>query len=334
MVLYSGEQQGDVTSASSLLKPPNRRSWTSPPGGQPNRLPQVSSVSSWFGQRRAGCYRGHGDQSGAFNTPGFPTWEFRSAPGEPLCSFSSWVSPWSRSGSVQRVCSNGEGQRQALANTTTTGSQVAAAAVRTSDTADSITHTGPQHGSHGSEEAVHYSPSALQRPDTDSAAMLDGIPETAAGPARPSMYNRPRRLSNMSNASRVSSSAGTTGYTTSASRESFESRMRSSSFSSHASFESFESIQSFHSALSANSASPPPSHGWPGPAQLRPPRKKAKPGEQFAALPGEVLELVMAELRKLHLGPGSTSCATCWMRDCCSVMISARKWRKFARAAL
>lgn len=64
------------------------------------------------------------------------------------------------------------------------------------------------------------------------------------------------------------------------------------------------------------------------------PRRKAKPGELFAALPGEVLELILAELHKLHLKPGSNSCETCWMRDCCSVALSARKFLKYAREAL
>lgn len=63
-------------------------------------------------------------------------------------------------------------------------------------------------------------------------------------------------------------------------------------------------------------------------------RKKAQPGEQFAALPGEVLELILEELRRLHFQPGSISCATCWMRDCCSVAVSARKFLKYAREAL
>lgn len=63
-------------------------------------------------------------------------------------------------------------------------------------------------------------------------------------------------------------------------------------------------------------------------------RPKAKPGELLAALPGELLEMILEELKKLHLQPGSDSCATCWMRDCCSVALSARKWYKFARTAL
>ncbi|EAA28896.2 hypothetical protein GE21DRAFT_1653 [Neurospora crassa] len=73
------------------------------------------------------------------------------------------------------------------------------------------------------------------------------------------------------------------------------------------------------------------------PAQIsrpKPPGRKSKPGELFAALPGEVIELILEELRKLHFKPGTNSCATCWMRDCCNIAISARKFLKYAREAL
>ncbi len=47
-----------------------------------------------------------------------------------------------------------------------------------------------------------------------------------------------------------------------------------------------------------------------------------------------MLELILDRLKVAHLEPGSTSCATCWMRDCCSIAVSARKWLKYARVAL
>jgi hypothetical protein len=56
--------------------------------------------------------------------------------------------------------------------------------------------------------------------------------------------------------------------------------------------------------------------------------------ETFAALPVEVLELILEKLKQLHLGAGSTSCTTCWMRDLCNVCLSSRKWAQSARAAL
>lgn len=74
-------------------------------------------------------------------------------------------------------------------------------------------------------------------------------------------------------------------------------------------------------------------HPW-RPAPIKINRRKASPGELFSALPGEVLELILQELRKLHLKPGNNSCETCWMRDCCSVSLSARKFLKYAREAL
>ncbi|KAA8636877.1 hypothetical protein SMACR_00305 [Sordaria macrospora] len=73
------------------------------------------------------------------------------------------------------------------------------------------------------------------------------------------------------------------------------------------------------------------------PAQVsrpKPPRRKSKPGELFAALPGEVIELILEELQNLHFKPGTNSCATCWMRDCCNIAMSARKFLKYAREAL
>jgi hypothetical protein len=61
---------------------------------------------------------------------------------------------------------------------------------------------------------------------------------------------------------------------------------------------------------------------------------RLRPGGQFAALPGEVLELILDELKTLHLRPGSESCSTCWMRDLCAISIASRKWSKFARTFL
>lgn len=72
---------------------------------------------------------------------------------------------------------------------------------------------------------------------------------------------------------------------------------------------------------------------WQRPAPIKR-RQPRKPGELFAMLPGEVLEIIMEELKQAHLAPGSGSCATCWMRDACNVAVSCRKWYKYARAAL
>ncbi len=161
---------------------------------------------------------------------------------------------------------------------------------------------------------------------------------------RPGLYNQPRRLSSSSNDSAISSTSASM-----ASRESLESRVRLASWSSQTSVESFHSAQSVQQQQQqqlAQSPSPSPyatgaaaartlaQYQWQRPAPLKQFRKKAKPGEIFAALPGEVLELILEELKKLHLAPGSASCATCWMRDACAMALSARKLLKFARAAL
>lgn len=176
---------------------------------------------------------------------------------------------------------------------------------------------------------------ALEAPVLDRASVNDARPTTADAasmPERPTMYNLPRRLSATSN---VSEASFATSSSTRPSRESMESRTRARSFNS-------SSRTSFESIPSANPTKRPPFlqqsqsyHPW----QLRrpalpAPRRQWKVNEQFTALPGEVLGLILAELKKLHLGSGSSSCATCWMRDCCSLILTARKWSKFARAAL
>lgn len=63
----------------------------------------------------------------------------------------------------------------------------------------------------------------------------------------------------------------------------------------------------------------------------RPP--KPKPNELFNRLPNEVLEMIMGHLRNLHMEK-SSSCATCWMRDCCSIAMCNRVWLKAARDAM
>ncbi|KAI9171515.1 hypothetical protein HJFPF1_01000 [Paramyrothecium foliicola] len=63
-------------------------------------------------------------------------------------------------------------------------------------------------------------------------------------------------------------------------------------------------------------------------------RISRQPNEMFAALPGEVLEIILEKVKQLHLGAGSTSCATCWMRDLCNICLASRKCAEFSRAAL
>jgi hypothetical protein len=88
------------------------------------------------------------------------------------------------------------------------------------------------------------------------------------------------------------------------------------------------SFESWHSA------SRKPEHGWQRPAPIKQYRRRREEGELFAALPDEVLGLIMRRLKELHLKPESSSCTTCMMRDLCSVAVSAKKLLKVARVAL
>jgi hypothetical protein len=75
------------------------------------------------------------------------------------------------------------------------------------------------------------------------------------------------------------------------------------------------------------------SHSKP---RYAPPQRRVarKPGEMFAALPNEVIGLILEKLKQLHLEAGSHSCATCWMRDLCNVCLASQRCAQFARAAL
>ncbi|KAK3311117.1 uncharacterized protein B0T15DRAFT_61876 [Chaetomium strumarium] len=177
-------------------------------------------------------------------------------------------------------------------------------------------------GSHSSPKGsdMEHAP-VIHRP----TALPDG---PLPGPERPGGYNKPRRLSNGSTSSATSSMvSGSDG---------FDRRIRTASVSS-----SQTSIDSWPTSPAASpvtwatqNGSPGQNYPWHKPAPIKTYRRKTQPGELFAALPGEVLGLILEELRKLHLQPGSSSCATCWMRDCCSVAVSARKFLKYAREAL
>ncbi|KAM0276107.1 hypothetical protein ACHAQH_007080 [Verticillium albo-atrum] len=61
---------------------------------------------------------------------------------------------------------------------------------------------------------------------------------------------------------------------------------------------------------------------------------KRQHGELFAALPEDVLGMIMSQLKRSHLGKGSDSCATCWMRDLSSISTASRKCYQVARIAL
>jgi hypothetical protein len=70
-----------------------------------------------------------------------------------------------------------------------------------------------------------------------------------------------------------------------------------------------------------------PKFGY-GPARQLAPKKNAIriPGEAFKKLPEEILQVILAELQKSHLKPGSTSCSTCCIRDFVNLGLSCTKW--------
>ncbi|KAI9645055.1 hypothetical protein NHQ30_007094 [Ciborinia camelliae] len=61
-------------------------------------------------------------------------------------------------------------------------------------------------------------------------------------------------------------------------------------------------------------------------------RPSSKDG--FLNLPEEILLVILRELKKSHLKVGSSSCATCWMRDLHSLGLSNKKWWSAARVVL
>lgn len=140
-----------------------------------------------------------------------------------------------------------------------------------------------------------------------------------AYPAYPVTLNRPRKLS---------MATSSTATPVSSPRDSFEFRSRSSSWSSQTSFQSFDSPGAFSAWR--------PEYGSPRPSPIRTDFMPVQrpPGELFAALPGEVLDLILEKLRDYHLSWRSDSCATCAMRDMCSIASASRRWHAYATRAL
>ncbi|KAI1202363.1 hypothetical protein F5X97DRAFT_287471 [Nemania serpens] len=155
---------------------------------------------------------------------------------------------------------------------------------------------GPTHAQHAHRQTKTKTSPAM----TGNYAQIDS--QSAIYQRRPS-----------SSSSSVTSSVG--------SRDTFDAILASPT-SSRTSFESWQST------------SRKPDHGWQRPAPIKQHRRKRDEGELFAALPEEVLSLILQRLKESHLRPGSSSCATCMMRDLCSVAVSAKKLLKVARVAL
>lgn len=103
---------------------------------------------------------------------------------------------------------------------------------------------------------------------------------------------------------------------------------------SNVSYGVMQSPNSSRSSFSSYDSSRPDHGAWQRPSPIKQTRRRRDPGELFAILPSEVLELVLAELRNKHLSPSSDSCATCMMRDLCSVSLTCRRLSKAAQAIL
>ncbi|KAM3527611.1 hypothetical protein MY4038_006271 [Beauveria bassiana] len=104
---------------------------------------------------------------------------------------------------------------------------------------------------------------------------------------------------------------------------------------------SYETPQQYRIQYQSPTSSSPPLSILPRPPQQQQQQKKKKspPPEQpnalFDTLPGEVLQVVLEWLQSVHLDSStSTSCATCWARDLCSLCLASRKWSEVARLAL
>lgn len=57
-------------------------------------------------------------------------------------------------------------------------------------------------------------------------------------------------------------------------------------------------------------------------------RAKDPSRANFKALPPEVYDCILRQLRVLHETPDSQSCQTCYLRDLCSLSLTSRAWDK------
>jgi hypothetical protein len=57
-------------------------------------------------------------------------------------------------------------------------------------------------------------------------------------------------------------------------------------------------------------------------------------GAKWKKLPSSMLKLVLDHLRRIHLGPASSSCSTCYMRDLTSIQLTCKAWFSDAQRKL
>lgn len=152
---------------------------------------------------------------------------------------------------------------------------------------------------------------------------------------RPTIYARPQRLSN---GPRGTSAAETSEMSTPGTFRSFDSmahqegRMRAMSWAGMSPSEEHIPFHPFPQPTLPFRQSMP---GWQRrPEMIKQTRLRSPgPDELFNELPREVLQLILDYLKRLHLDKGS-SCATCWMRDCCSIAMCNKKWLQAAKEIL
>lgn len=63
-------------------------------------------------------------------------------------------------------------------------------------------------------------------------------------------------------------------------------------------------------------------------------RSTIPPPPLFKRLPPAIYECILQHLRTVHLSVSSTSCATCYMRDLCSLALTSRAWDRAVRTRL
>ena len=63
-------------------------------------------------------------------------------------------------------------------------------------------------------------------------------------------------------------------------------------------------------------------------------RSTNPPPPLFKRLPQEIYECILQHLATVHLSVSSTSCATCYMRDLCSLALTSRAWDRAVRKQL
>ncbi|KAL1854813.1 hypothetical protein Daus18300_011329 [Diaporthe australafricana] len=182
---------------------------------------------------------------------------------------------------------------------------------------------GPEYG--GMPEINHYSLNNRRSQPP---------PQQQASHQRPGMYARPRRLSNGGSmgggpiAPRPGSFHSFDGTVDS------QSRMRANSWGGMPVIEEAHAFETFPPAHAPYRNSAPMWQRRPEPIKQPARPRKPDPNELFNKLPVEVLRLVMEHVRRQHLEDKSSSCATCWMRDCCSVAVSNMRLLAVAREAV